>query len=105
MSKISAPRTSWRWNTLLSENDALVLNLGTGTGCSVRDLIDAVARVSGHDVPVTEEARLPGDSPALIADPARIQQVLGWCPTYTDIDAIVATAWKWHAERNAGAQS
>lgn len=90
---------------LLSENDALVLNLGTGTGCSVRDLIDAVARVSGHDVPVTEEARLPGDSPALIADPARIQQVLGWCPTYTDIDAIVATAWKWHAERNAGAQS
>ena len=44
-----------------------------GDFLSVRDLIDAVARVSGHDVPVTEEARLPGGSPALIADPARIQ--------------------------------
>lgn len=87
---------------LLAADDALVLNLGTGTGCSVRELIDAVARVSGRNVPVTEEARRPGDPPALVADPSRIRNILGWSPVYTDIDAIIATAWKWHAEKNAG---
>ncbi len=89
---------------LLAARDSLVLNLGTGTGCSVRELIDAVARVSGRNVPVVEEARRPGDPPALVADPARVRKVLGWRPAYTDIDAIIATAWKWHAETNAGAQ-
>ena len=85
---------------LLSEDDALVLNLGTGTGVSVRELIDAVARVSGRKVAAIEEARRPGDPPALVADAARIRQALGWSPAYTDIDAIVATAWRWHAEKN-----
>ncbi|MBT4425508.1 MAG: UDP-glucose 4-epimerase GalE [Rhodospirillaceae bacterium] len=85
---------------LLAASDSLVLNLGTGTGCSVRELIDAVERVSGRKVPVTEEARRPGDPPALVADPARARKFLDWCPAYTDIDAIIATAWKWHAERN-----
>ena len=89
---------------LLSENNALVLNLGTGTGVSVRELIDAVAGVSGRDVPVTEEARRPGDPPALVADPTRAQEILGWNPVYTNIDAIISTAWKWHAEKNASAQ-
>ena len=85
---------------LLSARDGLVLNLGTGSGCSVRELIDAVTRVSGRDVPVIEEARRPGDAPVLVADPARAQKLLGWRPVYTDIDAIIATAWKWHAEKN-----
>jgi UDP-glucose 4-epimerase len=87
---------------LLSEHDALVLNLGTGTGVSVRELIDSVARVSGRDVAVTEDARRPGDPPALVADLSRVKEVLGWSPAYTDIDAIIATAWKWRAEKNAG---
>ena len=89
---------------LLAARDSLVLNLGTGTGCSVRELIDAVARVSGRDVPVVEEARRPGDPPALVADPTRVRQILDWRPAYTDIDAIIASAWKWHAKTNAGAQ-
>ena len=89
---------------LLAAHDALVLNLGTGTGCSVRELIDAVERVSGRKVPVTDEARRPGDPPALVADPRLAQKTLGWRPSYMDIDAIIATAWKWHTEKNAGTQ-
>jgi len=77
-----------------------VLNLGTGSGCSVRELVDAVERVSGRKVPVTEEARRPGDPPALVADPSHARKILDWRPAYTDIDTIIATAWKWHAERN-----
>ena len=90
---------------LLAEGDALVLNLGTGTGCSVRELIDSVARVSGRDLPIVEEGRRPGDPPSLVADPARAREVLNWTPEYTDIDAIVSTAWKWHAETNTGSKS
>ena len=85
---------------LLAAHDTLVLNLGTGTGCSVRELIDAVERVSGRTVPVTQEARRPGDPPALVADASLARETLGWRASYTDIDAIIATAWKWHAERN-----
>ena len=86
---------------LLAEGDALVLNLGTGMGCSVRELIDSVARVSGRDLPIVEEGRRPGDPPSLVADTARAREVLDWSPNCTDIDAIVLTAWKWHAEMNS----
>ncbi|MDP6427824.1 MAG: UDP-glucose 4-epimerase GalE [Alphaproteobacteria bacterium] len=85
---------------LLAAEDSLVLNLGTGTGVSVRELIDAVERVSGREVPVVDEARRPGDPPALVADPARARETLNWRPAYSEIEAIITTAWKWHAERN-----
>jgi UDP-glucose-4-epimerase GalE len=89
---------------LLAADDALVLNLGTGTGYSVRELIDSVTRVAGRTIPVMEEARRPGDPPTLVADPTRIKKILGWRPAYTDIDTIIATAWKWHVEFNARAK-
>jgi len=89
---------------LLTEGDALVLNLGTGMGCSVRELIDSVARVSGRDLPIVEEGRRPGDPPSLVADTARAREVLDWSPNCTDIDAIVLTAWKWHAETNSSSK-
>jgi UDP-glucose-4-epimerase GalE len=85
---------------LLGKGGELVLNLGTGSGCSVRELIDSVARVSGRELPIVEEGRRPGDPPALVANPARAREVLSWQPAYTEIDDIVATAWKWHAEKN-----
>lgn len=70
-------------------------NVGTGRGYSVREVLDSVRRVSGTDFPIRVSARRPGDSPKLVADPTRIFSELAWKPRFADIDAIVATAWKW----------
>lgn len=72
-----------------------ILNLGNGDGFSVREVIEAVRRVTGTDFEVIEEARRPGDPPQLVAASARIREVLGWTPT-RDLDAMIADAWAWH---------
>jgi UDP-glucose 4-epimerase len=72
------------------------LNLGTGRGHSVRDVVDAVARVGGRSVPVVESARRAGNPPELVAAPARAREVLGWACQYADLDVIVRHAWAWH---------
>jgi UDP-glucose 4-epimerase len=72
------------------------LNLGTGRGHSVRDVIDTVARVSGRDVPFIEAPRRAGDPPELVADPSRARDVLGWSCRYADLETIVRHAWTWH---------
>jgi UDP-glucose-4-epimerase GalE len=72
------------------------INLGTGRGHSVREVIDAVARVSGRPVPAIESPRRAGDPPELVAAPARAKDVLGWTPQYADLDTIVRHAWAWH---------
>lgn len=69
------------------------INLGTGNGLSVREIIDAVARVSGSDFPTIETDRRPGDPAVLIADPTRAHDILGWRATHSDIDEIVRDAW------------
>ncbi len=77
------------------------INLGTGRGHSVREVIRAVERISGRQVPVHEVSRRPGDPPILIAQAAKAHAVLGWHPCWSDLDTIVATAWRWHAARSA----
>jgi UDP-glucose-4-epimerase GalE len=72
------------------------LNLGTGRGHSVKEVIDTVARVSGKTVPFVDAPRRAGDPPELVAAPARAREVLGWTCQYADIDAIVRHAWAWH---------
>jgi UDP-glucose-4-epimerase GalE len=69
-------------------------NLGTGQGSSVREVIAAVERVGGSKVPAEEAPRRPGDPPALVADPTRARQVLGWEARYREIGQIVQTAWR-----------
>lgn len=75
---------------------SVALNLGTGNGHSVRQVVDAVARVGGRPVPVVHGPRREGDPPALVADPARAYGTLGWQPVHSDLDSIVTTAWRWH---------
>ena len=75
---------------------ARVYNLGTGRPRSVRDVIQAVERVTGRSVPTEVAARRPGDPAVLCASADRIKRELGWCPAYTDLDAVVRTAWRWH---------
>ena len=72
------------------------INLGTGRGHSVREVVDAVARVSGRQVPVVEKARRPGDPAELVAAPARAREVLGWICRYAELETIVRHAWAWH---------
>ncbi len=72
------------------------INLGTGRGHSVREVVDTVARVSGLAVPTVESPRRPGDPPKLVAAPDRARDVLGWTPRYADLETIVRHAWAWH---------
>jgi len=85
---------------LAAGGDSAALNLGTGQGCSVREVIAAVARIAGRAVPRREVARRPGDPPELVADPALARFVLGWQPRRSDLDTIIATALAW--ERRSG---
>ena len=77
-------------------------NLGNGQGFSNREIIDAARRVTGHPIPVTEEGRRPGDPATLIASSQKAMDVLGWKPKYTNVEDIIATAWKWHTSHPDG---
>jgi UDP-arabinose 4-epimerase len=77
-------------------------NLGTGRGHSVREIAQAVARVSGRQIPVREAARRPGDVPVLVADAGDSATTLQWRAERSDLDEIVASAWRWHARLAAG---
>ncbi|CAI8287114.1 MAG: UDP-glucose 4-epimerase [Opitutia bacterium UBA7350] len=81
---------------------AYFYNLGTGTPNSVREIITAVEKVTGLKVPVVESERRAGDPPALYADSTKAQEELGWEIQYTEIEAIIATAWKWHQANPKG---
>jgi UDP-glucose-4-epimerase GalE len=76
--------------------DSLALNLGTGSGHSVRQVIDAVERVTRQAVPVRIGPRRAGDPAELVAQPTKARDILGWRPRYTSLDAIIETAWAWH---------
>ncbi len=75
--------------------ESQVLNCGYGHGYSVREVIEAMKRVSGKDFPVTTAPRRPGDPPVLVADSTKIKEVLGWRPQYDDLDLIIRTALAW----------
>ncbi|NOY82729.1 MAG: UDP-glucose 4-epimerase GalE [Kiritimatiellaeota bacterium] len=71
------------------------LNLGSGSGSSVQEIIDMARRITGHPIPAEIAPRRPGDPPRLISDSTAARGVLGWTPQFDDIHAIVESAWKW----------
>jgi UDP-glucose-4-epimerase GalE len=83
---------------------SLALNLGTGRGYSVREVIAAIERITGRRVPRRESARRPGDPPALVADARLAHELLDWTPRLSDLDSILRTAWAWHQRDAAGTQ-
>jgi len=85
---------------LLAGGASMKLNLGTGQGHSVRQVVDMVETVGQRPVPVRESPRRPGDPPSLVAAPSQANRVLGWRPHYSALRQIVETAWRWH-ERKA----
>jgi len=86
----------------LTPGEGIQLNLGTGKGNSVREVIDACRRVTGHAIPEVMGQRRPGDPPELVADSRRAKAELDWQPQYTDIESIVETAWRWHSSHPKG---
>jgi UDP-glucose 4-epimerase len=75
------------------------INLGTGSGFSVREVIDATRRVTKKDFVVREMPRRPGDPPILVAAVDRATKVLGWKTEVSGLENIIATAWSWHQSR------
>ncbi len=76
--------------------ESIALNLGTGRGHSVREVVATAERVSGRAVAAQASPRRAGDPPALVADPRRAQEILGWSAGISDLDTIIKTALAWH---------
>jgi UDP-glucose 4-epimerase len=79
----------------------LVVNLGTGDGYTVREVIETARRVTGREIPVREEGRRPGDPPELVAANARARDALGWAPR-RGLEEMIADAWAWHQAHPRG---
>ena len=86
-------------NTLGAGTTKLQLNLGTGRGHSVKEVVAAVERVSGRKVPAQLVARRAGDPPELVADARQAATALGWKPRYAALDTIVEHAFRWREGR------
>jgi len=81
---------------LLAGGESLALNLGSGSGHSVRAVIDAAGRVAGQPVPAVEGPRRPGDPARLVSGSGEAAARLGWQPRRSDLETMVADAWAWH---------
>lgn len=78
------------------------LNLGTGNGHSVREVIEVCREITGHEIPEVLGERRPGDPPELVADASLARQVLDWKPTIPNLRDIIQTAWNWHQNHPRG---
>ncbi|GMN02428.1 UDP-glucose 4-epimerase GalE [Erythrobacter sp. MTPC3] len=79
-------------------------NLGTGTGASVREIINAAEEVTGRKIAVEVGERRPGDPPILVANAARAREALGFAPRHSEIRNVIETAWQWMEKMPAGNQ-
>ena len=80
----------------LDDGSAVAVNLGTGEGRSVREVVEAARRVTGRPVPTVERPRRPGDPPELVAAVGRAASVLGWRAAHSSLEEILGSAWRWH---------
>ncbi|OYX35501.1 MAG: UDP-glucose 4-epimerase GalE [Caulobacterales bacterium 32-69-10] len=84
---------------LIAGGDSAIMNVGTGEGVSVKQVIEAAERVLGASVPRTVGPRRAGDPPSLVADSTLLKQRLGWKPTCSDLDSIIRDAALWQRQR------
>jgi len=89
----------------LQPDKPIKVNLGTGRGYSVREVIEACRKITGHAIPEVIGPRRAGDPPELVADSRLAREVLEWAPEYMTIEPIVETAWRWHKSHPRGYQS
>jgi len=86
----------------LSSRDQLIYNLGSGSGFSVREVVQSARRVTSKTIKEVETARRPGDPAVLVASSEKIRRELGWKPRYPNLDDIVASAWEWMQQHPQG---
>ena len=79
-----------------------VFNLGNGHGFSVKEIIDTARKITAHPIPAINAERRAGDPSVLIADSRKAKNILGWIPTHSTPDEIIATAWNWHQKHPNG---
>ena len=87
---------------LQADGESRQYNLGNGKGFSVRQVLDAVSKVGGKQVPFEEAGRRPGDPARLIATSEKIRKDWGWSPKFPELERIVETAWNWHSKHPTG---
>lgn len=81
---------------LMANHSSAQINLGTGTGHSVLEIIEAVQKFCGKPLPVRLERMRPGEPSNLTADNTRAKELLGWTPKLSDLPTLIESAWKWH---------
>jgi len=86
----------------LEKHETLICNLGSGSGFSVREIIEIARKVTGHAIPVRECPRRPGDAAVLIASSDKARRMLGWRPQFSDVESVIASAWQWHQSHPHG---
>lgn len=89
-------------NRLRDGYDSDVFNLGNGNGFSVKEVIDAARKVTGHPIPAKAGGRRAGDPAVLVASSAKAQSILGWKPKHGSIEDIIAAAWNFHKKNPKG---
>lgn len=82
-----------------AQDACLAVNLGTGRGYSVAEILTAISHYAGRDVPTLIQHRRAGDVPMLIADPTLAQNILGWAPQHSTLDMMIRDAWQWFAKK------
>ncbi len=87
---------------LAEGNESNAFNLGSATGFSNRQILEAARKATGKEIPAEDAPRRPGDPDTLVADSSKARDILGWKPQYDDIEKIIATAWKWHSTHPNG---
>jgi UDP-arabinose 4-epimerase len=86
---------------LRAGGDTIAVNLGTGQGHSVREVIAAVEAIGSCKVPACDAPRRPGDPPVLVADPSLAREALGWRAEHLGLDTIIRSALAWHRRQIA----
>jgi UDP-glucose 4-epimerase len=78
------------------EQQSRIFNLGYGNGYSVAEVVEMARQITGVNIPTESATRRPGDPPVLIASADKAMLDLGWQPRHSELDNIIATAWRWH---------
>ena len=89
---------------LKAGNPSTAFNLGSSTGFSNREILEAARKVTNKEIPAEIAPRRGGDPDVLVASSTKAREVLGWKPQFDDISKIIETAWKWHTLHPEGYQ-
>jgi UDP-glucose 4-epimerase len=87
---------------LRSGKNSEFINLGNGSGYSVKEVIETARRVTGKTITAVNAPRRLGDPPQLVGDSRKAREVLGWDPKFAELDKIIESAWAWHQENPGG---